>query len=101
MARTVLSVYCLAIAFGLSFVAAPAHAESSAPPARTSTLIVYGSDPCPAGDDGEIVVCAREPESERYRIPKKLRDKAVEQTGARSWGGSRRRGGGSQPGTTA
>jgi hypothetical protein len=31
-------------------------------------VIVYGNDPCPR-DTGEIVVCARRPESERYRLP--------------------------------
>ncbi|MGZ8346832.1 MAG: hypothetical protein ACXWUP_06940, partial [Allosphingosinicella sp.] len=36
--------------------------------------IVYGDDPCPAAaDDAEIVVCARRPEEERYRIPEALR----------------------------
>jgi len=34
---------------------------------------VFGDDPCPAGEDGEIVVCARRPESDRYRIPAPLR----------------------------
>jgi hypothetical protein len=34
---------------------------------------VFGSDPCPTSGDGEIVVCARKPEGDRYRIPEKLR----------------------------
>ncbi|MEH6759178.1 MAG: hypothetical protein V7676_16970 [Parasphingorhabdus sp.] len=52
-----------------------AHAASDPePPDRLVSLIVYGSEPCPAGKDGEIVVCGREPESERYRIPKELRE---------------------------
>ena len=55
-----------------SLLAAPAAAE---PPERASTLVIYGNDPCPKGDNDEIVVCARRPESERYRIPKKLRGK--------------------------
>lgn len=38
-------------------------------------LIVYGNDPCPASGD-EIVVCARRPEGERFRIPEGLRDEA-------------------------
>ena len=49
---------------------APASAE---PPQRVFNLIVYGDDPCPKGEGDEIIVCARKPESERYRIPKKLR----------------------------
>ncbi len=53
-------------------LAAPTHAE---PPNKVFNLIVYGDDPCPQGEGDEIIVCARKPESERYRIPKKLRDK--------------------------
>ena len=39
-------------------------------------LIVYGEDACPepAAED-EIVVCGRRPESERYRIPRELRER--------------------------
>jgi glucose dehydrogenase len=51
--------------------AAPAFAE---PAERTTSAVVYGSDPCPKAADGEIVVCARRPENDRYRIPKDLRD---------------------------
>lgn len=36
-------------------------------------IIVYGNDPCPRSTDDEVVVCARRPESERYRIPEKYR----------------------------
>lgn len=53
-------------------LAAPTHAE---PPNKVFNLIVYGDDPCPQGEGDEIIVCARKPESERYRIPKKLREK--------------------------
>jgi len=42
-------------------------------PQKITTLIVYGDDACPRSSDEEIVVCAREPEAERYRIPKRLR----------------------------
>lgn len=57
-------------------VAAPSlAAEDYQPkePQKITTLIVYGDDVCPRSSDEEIVVCAREPESERYRIPKRLR----------------------------
>ena len=49
---------------------APGLAQSSD---RISEIIVYGSDPCPRSTDDEVVVCARKPEAERYRIPEKLR----------------------------
>jgi hypothetical protein len=40
---------------------------------RVNTLIIYGEDECPPSNDGEIVVCARMDEGERYRIPERLR----------------------------
>ncbi|PZU59498.1 MAG: hypothetical protein DI547_05775 [Sphingobium sp.] len=40
---------------------------------KVSQVIVYGDEPCPASSSGEIVVCARKAESERYRIPEELR----------------------------
>lgn len=40
---------------------------------RVSHLIVYGNDPCPRSSGEEIVVCARRPENDRYRIPEALR----------------------------
>ena len=54
---------------GLALPAAPALAQQ----ARVSEIIVYGTDPCPRSTDDEIVVCARKPESERFRIPEALR----------------------------
>ena len=54
---------------GLALPAAPALAQQ----ARVNEIIVYGTDPCPRSTDDEIVVCARKPESERYRIPENLR----------------------------
>lgn len=59
---------------------APAAAET---PARQSTLVVYGNDPCPtSGADNEVVVCARRPEDERYRIPRRIRERQPTET---SW----------------
>jgi hypothetical protein len=48
----------------------PALAQNNT---RISEIIVYGTDPCPRSTDDEVVVCARKPESERYRIPERLR----------------------------
>ncbi|MEO6581137.1 MAG: hypothetical protein ABIN83_08305 [Sphingomicrobium sp.] len=50
--------------------AAPAAAQNSG---KVSEIIVYGTDPCPRSTDDEIVVCARKPETERFRIPERLR----------------------------
>ena len=59
-----------ALAGGLAGLAAPATAQSNN---KISEIIVYGNDPCPRSTDDEVVVCARKPESERYRIPEKFR----------------------------
>ncbi|WP_118857781.1 hypothetical protein [Sphingomonas mesophila] len=50
-----------------------APAPSAAQNASVSEVIVYGTDPCPRSTDDEVVVCARKPETERYRIPERLR----------------------------
>lgn len=56
----------------LAFMLAPAaFAQDSGE--RVNQLIIYGDDPCPASTDGEITVCARKSESERFRIPAPLR----------------------------
>ena len=61
-------------AIGLSAVSAsPAAAQ-----ARDRVIIIYGNDKCPASQGQEIVVCKRAPETERFRIPKDLRDSEPE-----------------------
>ena len=42
-------------------------------------IIVYGTDPCPRSTDDQVVVCARRPENERYRIPEKYRPSGTRQ----------------------
>jgi hypothetical protein len=54
-------------------VAAPAAAQRAMDDVRINQLIIYGDDPCPGSTDDEIIVCARKPESDRYRIPENLR----------------------------
>ena len=66
-----------ALAGGLAALSAPATAQNSD---RISEIIVYGSDPCPRSTDDDIVVCARKPESERYRIPERFRTGGPRQT---------------------
>ena len=61
-------------AIAAAFLAAPAAAQApAAAEEKISQVIVYGNDPCPSGGADEIVVCARKPEGERYRIPERLR----------------------------
>jgi hypothetical protein len=47
---------------------------------RVSEIIVYGNDPCPRSTDDEVVVCARKPEADRYRIPERFRSSGPRQT---------------------
>ncbi|MEA1013881.1 hypothetical protein SH591_07420 [Sphingomonas sp. LY54] len=54
-------------------LAAPAAAQSTPDDSKVQALVVYGDDPCPASTEDTITVCARKPESERYRIPEPLR----------------------------
>lgn len=67
------------IAASLLMAGTAALAQTGAPvgpPAKEpkiSQLIVYGEDACPQSSDDEIIVCARKPERERYRIPENLR----------------------------
>ncbi len=63
---------------GLALPAAPALAQ------RSSEIIVYGTDPCPRSTDDDVVVCARRPEAERFRIPEVLRETGTRQEG-QSW----------------
>ncbi|WP_137871736.1 hypothetical protein [Sphingopyxis sp. 2PD] len=62
-------------------------AQSAQPPQRTSVLYTYGDEPCPEPEGNEIVVCAQQPESERYRVPKELREELKDDApvGGGSW----------------
>jgi hypothetical protein len=73
----------LVAAGGASLVAAmPAEAQQTAP--RTKEIIVFGNDPCPRSTDDSVVVCARRPEKERYRLPEALRPAGPPQL-SQSW----------------
>lgn len=77
-------------------LAAPALAAAEAPSLtapetlpdgsqRWSFLVTYGDEQCPPAQGDEIIVCARLPESERYRIPEPLREKRPDSVGGMSW----------------
>lgn len=82
-----------AVALALCLIALPAAAQEAAPAAdagatattasapdaadrpsametyRRKVVTVYGNDPCPAAQSpDEVIVCARRPEEERYRL---------------------------------
>ena len=60
---------------GVAVLPAPAVAQQG----NVAEVIVYGNDPCPRSTDDQIVVCARRPEADRYRIPEKLRPSGTRQ----------------------
>ena len=74
------SLLIAALAFGAA--ASPAFAQDKAEE-KMNMVIVYGADECPQPKSGEITVCARKAESERYRIPEPLRGSASPQN--ESW----------------
>ena len=80
----------IALAAALGLVAAPVFAAPAAgtSEAKISTLLVFGNDPCPRSTEDEVVVCARQPESERYRIPKQFRGKRYNAARDGSWAGT-------------
>lgn len=60
--------------------AAPAFAQQS------GVLLIFGNDKCPTNENGdEIVVCRRLDESERFRIPKDIREADVRPQATESW----------------
>lgn len=78
--NTALLVAALAFSAG-ALSAVPVSAQKS-----ERVLVIYGDDACPAGEGDEIVVCARKPEEERYRIPEAFREKEISPRNANeSW----------------
>lgn len=67
------------LATGLAVPSAPVFAQD-----KIAEIIVYGNDPCPRSTEDEVVVCARKPESERYRIPERYRPSGPRQL-SQSW----------------
>lgn len=65
----------IALAAG-ALAAGPALAQRATVEPRINQLIIYGDDKCPESNEGEIVVCARKDEDERFRIPEGLRTSA-------------------------
>lgn len=65
IARTV----TIAVLLTLGALPAPADAQR-----RQRVVEVFGTDRCPEGNSEEIIVCARKPESDRYRIPTEFRE---------------------------
>ncbi len=75
-----LSAVALAVALPALVAPAPALAQNG----RVNEIIVYGTDPCPRSTDDEVVVCARKPEADRFRIPERYRQSGSRQS-RESW----------------
>ncbi len=79
------------LVMGALLTLSPVHAKdanaTADDPERWSILVTFGDDICPESTDSEIIVCARQPEEERYRIPKDIREKEKEEEAqyAMSW----------------
>jgi hypothetical protein len=77
------TVICLSALLAATAIAVLPTSEAAAQ-RNERVLIVYGKDPCPTSNGEEIVVCARRPENDRYRIPEELRESS-KNPGAATW----------------
>ena len=85
MTKVLISLTAAAgFAAGAALASAPAAAQATGDDVQVAEIIVYGNDPCPRSTDSEVVVCARKPESERYRIPERYRQSGPYQS-RQSW----------------
>jgi hypothetical protein len=75
----------IAAAAAAAFV--PAAASAQTPAERITRVTVYGNERCPtATSAGEIVICARRPDNERYRIPREIREREpIDDPASTSW----------------
>ena len=65
-------------------LAVPAAQAQNA--AQNGVLVIYGNDKCPTNSSGEeVVICRRLDESERFRIPKTLREQPGPPQQTESW----------------
>lgn len=66
-------------------VAVPGAQRAGPDDIRVNQLIIYGDDPCPQSTDpNEVIVCARLPDEDRFRIPPNLREDPNDPT-RQSW----------------
>ena len=78
MSRFTTLMTAAAVVLGGSYAGLPAPGAAQAQP-NIAEIIVYGNDPCPRSTDDQVVVCARRPEAERYRIPPNMRQSGTPQ----------------------
>ena len=78
------AIASLALVGAAALAWAPAPAQTGSNDDRVRRVIVYGSDPCPRGA-GEIVICGRRPDRDRYRVPEEFRDDPGTDPDSTSW----------------
>lgn len=66
-------IFASALLASAALFAAPLAAQDQ-PGDRVNMVVIFGDDACPESTADEITVCARKAESERFRIPEKLRE---------------------------
>lgn len=71
---------------GAIAVAAQAQSLSSVDADGIRRMIVYGTDPCPPTRGDEIVICARRPDRDRYRVPERFREPDALTGDSEAWG---------------
>lgn len=61
---------------GALLLSSPAGAQalSSVDQNGVRRMVVYGTDPCPPSAGDEVVICARRPDHDRYRVPERFRE---------------------------
>ena len=60
-------------------------AVAADPPKRIRSVTLKDGEKCPTSSPDEVVVCARIPQGEQYRIPKELRNEGPVAVKNRSW----------------
>lgn len=66
-------IVAAAASLAFAFAVTPASAQDDGGD-RVNQVIIFGQDECPMSEGDTITVCARLDESERYRIPPRLRN---------------------------
>ena len=78
MTKLTILMSAASVAVAGAYAALPVAVSAQAAP-NVAEIIVYGNDPCPRSTDDQVVVCARRPEAERYRIPPNMRQSGTPQ----------------------
>src|SRR3546814_11421982 len=59
--------------------------EQPEKPRQVRSVVSYGDDPCPEGKEGEIIICARKPDTDTYTVPAEVTKPRQTPHEGRSW----------------